>query len=291
MPKQERMAQLSRPFQIALVAVVLFAGVWLFALQGRSTSTSTGGSGSSAAVSTSAPATSTPAVTAKAQHSSSSKAAGATTRSGHGSGSSLGALSRPINLAHHAAAVSAQHEAQIAAKSAQASNEAPAQTASEPTHAPAASATAAAPATRAATKAATKAVVKTSTKTAVSPAHKSAAAPSTKSAASTLSGQRAVEADLAKGDVVVLLFWNPAGADDVAVHAALQPLASAHNRKIAVQYALASQVATFGSITRGVQVFATPTVLVIDKRGQTTVLTGVQDTFSIEQAIAEARSS
>jgi hypothetical protein len=279
MPKQERMAQLSRPFQIALVAVVLFAGVWLFALQGRSTSTSSSGSGSSAPVTTSAPSTSTPAVTAKAQHSSSSKATGTTTHASHGSGSSLGALSRPINLAHHAAAVSAQHEAQIAVKSAQASNEA----SSAPTHAPAASATAAAPAT--------KAVVKTSTKTAVSPAHKSVAAPSTKAPAGTLSGQRAVEADLAKGDVVVLLFWNPAGADDVAVHAALQPLASAHNRKIAVQYALASQVATFGSITRGVQVFATPTVLVIDKRGQTTVLTGVQDTFSVEQAIAEARSS
>ena len=171
-------------------------------------------------------------------------------------------------------------------KSAQASNEAPAHS-TAPTRAPAASATAAAPATKAATKAA----VKTSTKTAVSPAHKSAGAPTTKSAASTLSGQRAVEADLAKGDVVVLLFWNPAGAEDVVVHAAVQPLADAHNRKIAVQYALASQVASFGSITRGVQVFATPTVLIINKRGQTTVLTGVQDTFSIEQAIAEARSS
>ncbi|HSZ06292.1 MAG TPA: hypothetical protein VK778_13985 [Solirubrobacteraceae bacterium] len=279
------MAQLSRPFQVALVAVVLFAGVWLFALQGRSTSTS--GSGSSAAVPASAPSTSTPAVTAKVQRSSSSKAPGATTHASHGSGSSLGGLSHAIDQAHHAAAISAQHETKIAVKSAQASDEAPTHTSSAPTHAPATSATAAAPAT----KAAAKAVVKTSTRPAVSPAHKSVAAPATKSAASTLSGQRAVEADLAKGDVVVLLFWNPAGADDVAVHAALQPLADARNRKVAVQYALASQVATFGSITRGVQVFATPTILVIDKRGQTTVLTGVQDTFSIEQAIAEARSS
>jgi methylglyoxal synthase len=290
MPKQEAMAQLSRPFQIALVAVVLLAGVWLFALQGHSTSTSGSGSGSSAAVPASAPSTSTPAVASKSQpssSSSSSRAAGATAHAGHGSGSSLGPLSRPINLAHHAAAISEQHEAQIAAKSAQASNEAPAHTSGAPTHAPAASATAAAPAI----KAATKSVVKTSTKTAVSTAHKSVATPGTKSAASTLGGQRAVEADLAKGDVVVLLFWNPAGADDATVHAALQPLADAHNRRIAVQYALADQVASFGSITRGVQIFATPTILVIDKRGQTTVLTGVQDTFSVEQAIAEARSS
>lgn len=279
------MAQLSRPFQIALVAVVLLAGVWLFALQGRSTSTS--GSGSSAPVSTSALATSTPTVTAKARHSSSSRSTGAATHASHGSGSSLGGLSHAIDQARRAATISEQHEAQIAAKSAQAFNEAPAHASGAPTHAPAASATAAAPAT----KAATKAVVKASTKATVTPARKSAGAPSTKSAASTLGGQRTVEADLAKGDVVVLLFWNPAGADDVAVHAALQPLANAHNRKVAVQYALASQVASFGSITRGVQVFATPTILVIDKRGQTTVLTGVQDTFSIEQAIAEARSS
>jgi hypothetical protein len=104
-------------------------------------------------------------------------------------------------------------------------------------------------------------------------------------------GQLAVEADLAKGNVVVLLFWNPAGADDVAVHSALHPLSSAHNQKVSVVDALASQVASFGSITRGVQVFATPTVLVINKRGQTIVLTGLQDAFSVEQAIAEARSS
>ena len=41
------MTQISRPFQIVLVAFVLFVGVWFLALQGH-TSTTTGGSGSSA---------------------------------------------------------------------------------------------------------------------------------------------------------------------------------------------------------------------------------------------------
>jgi cytoskeletal protein RodZ len=285
MPKQETMAQLSRPFQIVLVVFVLFAGVWLFALQGRKTST--GGSGSSPAVSASAPSTSAPAATTKAQRSAASKSAGAGTHSLHGSGSSLGGLGHAINRAQHAAAITQRQEAQIAARSAQASNEAPVHTSSAATHAPAASATAAAPVT----KAAAKPVVKAAVKTAVGPTAKSPSTPATRSAASAPAGQRSVEAELARGDVVVLLFWNPAGADDIAVHSALAPLASAHNRKVAVQEALASQVASFGTITRGVQVVATPTILVINKRGQTIVLTGVQDTFSVEQAIAEARSS
>ncbi len=285
MPKLVGMAQLSRPFQIALVAVAVLAGVWLFALQGHPSSTS--GSGSSPVVSANAPSTSAPAGTTKVQGSASSKPAAASTHVSHGSGSSLGGLSRAINRAHHAAAISQQNANQVAEKSAQASNEAAsAQTSSAATRAPGASATATAP-----TKTATAKSVKTSTKALASPNHRSAGVSRAKSGATVPSGQRAVEADLARGDVVVLLFWNPAGAEDVDVHSALQPLSNAHNRKIAVQDALASQVASFGSITRGVQVFATPTILVINKRGQTTVLTGVQDAFSVEQAIAEARSS
>ena len=87
----------------------------------------------------------------------------------------------------------------------------------------------------------------------------------------------------------MLLFWNPSGADDVAVHHAVQAVKNVN--RVAVREAAASQVASFGSITRGVQVYATPTILVIVKTGQTTVLTGLQDAFSIEQAIDEARST
>src|SRR2546429_9514085 len=51
MPKEGKMAQFSRPFQIAFVAVALFAGVWLAALRGHSS-----GGGSAAP----SPATPTP---------------------------------------------------------------------------------------------------------------------------------------------------------------------------------------------------------------------------------------
>jgi hypothetical protein len=246
MPKQEAMAQLSRPFQIALVAVVLLAGVWLFALQGRSTTT--GGAGSSATVSPSAPAA--PVVHKPARTTSkASSSHTSSTRAAAGSAShkvSTSATHAPVHRAAKTVTKTATH-----------------------THA------------KAVTKAPTKAVTKAPTST----AHKGASAP----AAATLTGQHAVEADLAKGDVVVLLFWNPSGTDDVATHKAVQAVKSV--RRVAVQEAAANQVASFGSVTRGVQVYATPTIFVIGAHRQAIVLTGVQDAFSIEQTIAEARSS
>jgi hypothetical protein len=246
MPKQEAMAQLSRPFQIALVAVVLLAGVWLFALQGRSTTT--GGAGSSATISPSAPA----APVAHKPARTTSKAASSHTSS------------------TRAAPGSASHKVSTSA-----------------THAPVhrAAKTVTKTATHAPAKAVTEAPTTTVTKAPTSTAHKVASAP----AAATLTGQHAVEADLARGDVVVLLFWNPSGTDDVTVHKAVQAVKSV--RRVAVQEAAASQVASFGSVTRGVQVYATPTIFVIGAHRQAIVLTGVQDAFSVEQAIAEARSS
>jgi hypothetical protein len=127
-------------------------------------------------------------------------------------------------------------------------------------------------------------------------------------------GQRTVEAELAKGNVAVVLFWNPNGADDVIVHRELQLLVHVHHKiqpfegnpvvkrllkvfgleldkKIAVTEAPSSAAASYGSITRSIQVYGTPTLLMIDKQGKTIVLTGLQDAFSMEQAIDEARNA
>jgi hypothetical protein len=254
MPKLGEMAQLSRPFQIALVSVCLFAALWFFALQGRSKST--GGSGSAPAVTASTPPV-TKATSTGATHTAATAAvvarAKAEAKTGHiyhGPVPGLEGLTRDIARAHGA----------VAAIGASPSSP-----------------------TRTQTKTPAKAVTTTPTKTAT--AHKTASA----SAAASLSGQHAVEADLAKGDVVVLLFWNPSGTDDVSVHRAVQAVKSANH--VAVQEAAASQVASYGSITRGVQVDTTPTLLVVNKQGHAIVLTGVQDAFSIKQAIDEARST
>jgi hypothetical protein len=123
-----------------------------------------------------------------------------------------------------------------------------------------------------------------------------------------------VEKELKQGDIVTVLFWNPKSAVDVAVRSELQLLLAVHrgqrpssnatmvhrllsttglelHGKIAVQEASADQVTAFGTITHSVQVYQTPTMLIINEHGQITTLTGLADAFSIEQAIDEARHS
>ncbi len=263
MPKHDAMAQLSRPFQIVLVVFLLFAGVWLFALQGRSTSTS--GSGSAPVVSATTPSTPAPssaatghAGSASGGSASTSAAAKAQAAGGtpshvyHGPAPGLEGLTRDIKRAHEAVA-----------------------------------AIGASPQTSSTTKLATHPTAARSTKTPASTVHGSSTA-----AATTPAGQRTVEAELARGDVVLLLFWNPKGTDDAVVHRAVRQVQKADGgprAKVAVQEAPAGRVASFGSVTRGVQVYATPTLFVIGRSGQALVLTGIQDAFSIEQAIDEAR--
>lgn len=269
------MPQLSRPFQIVVVVFVLFAGVWLFVLQGHSSNNN--GSASSVTVTS----TAAPATTAKAPASGSTAATGTSA-----SGSSLGSLGHAIAKAHHAASVAKQNANQLESKSASQSNETPSTQASSSTatHTPASSSTHKASTNR---SSAAKPVVKTSTGSGSTP--NSSGSSSSKSGKLIPSGQRRVEADLTAGKVVVVLFWDPAGTDDALTNLALQPLRNA--KKLAIQEAPASAVANYGSVTRGVTIYATPTILVINKRGHAIVLTGLQDTYAIEQAIAEARSS
>ncbi len=279
MPKHEAMAQISRPFQIVLAVFLVFACVWLFALQGRSSTPTS--STSAPVVSATTPAATTPAATAPSSASSATAKAtpkGASTHVYHGPVPGLEGLSRDISKAHHAVGASEGRTQQIESKSAHVSGE------PTSTHTSAA----AAPVTKASTPVPSKASSKTSSKTSTSAAHKHS------STLATLSGQRTVEAELAKGDVVLLLFWNPKGTEDASVRRAVQQVAQAERHshpQVAVEVALAGQVASYGSVTRGVQVYATPTLFVINKKGQAIVLTGVQDTFSIEQSISEATHS
>ena len=62
-------------------------------------------------------------------------------------------------------------------------------------------------------------------------------------------------------------------------------------KRFAAFRATPNEISSFGSITQQVQVAATPTILIVNKSGQTTELTGLQDAFSIEQAIDEIRNA
>jgi len=265
------MSQISRPFQIALLAVAVLGAAWLFVFQPHPSSTATSSS-SSAVVST--PPSSTPSTAAAA------KGAGSPSKIYHGSAPGVQGLTRAVAKAHEAVATSQKNAKTLEQKSAQASGR-PSTSASSSTPAGAsATKSAAAPA-----KSAPSSSKSTSTST-----PKSHAPRATNTHSGIPVGQRAVEAELAHGNVVVVLFWNPNGTDDKAVRRALGSLQTAHHGKIAINVASASQTATFGAITRGVQVYGTPTMLVVNKHGKAIVLTGLQDAFSIGQTIDEARS-
>jgi hypothetical protein len=254
------MAQISRPFQIALVAFGLLAAVWFFALRGHS---STSGSGSSATP----PAASAPASTPSA-----SEKAAAPSSIYHGSAPGVNGLSRAVAKAHEAVATSQTNAKQLEKKSAQASSAAT-------------QATAPAAPTTSAARFAAKAAVPSSSAHAKPAPHKPAVPPPT-----SLALQRSVEAQLQSGKIAVLLFWNKKGADDVVSRSAVQQLKRSREAgKIAVHESPAGAVASYGTITRGVQIYGTPTILIINQRHVATTITGSTDAYSLEQAIDEAR--
>jgi len=238
------MAQLSRPYQLALVAIALLAAVWVVALRGHSSS---GGSGSG---SSTAPARSAPKAPSSNIY--------------HGSAPGVQGLTKDIAKARGAVATSQRKAKELQEKSAQASSATPPASSTSTTSSGARAATPPASATGAAKQ-----------------------NPSTAGAAAR-SNQQRVEAELAHGDVVVIMFLNPKGADDRAVRREAQAIRA---KGVAVHESGARQVASYGSITRGVQVYSTPTVLVIDHKGQTTVITGFTDSYSLKQAVSDARHS
>ena len=265
------MAQISRPFQIAFAAMALFALVWLLALRGHSSAPSE--PGSAAPASAPSPAASGSVV--------------------HGSAPGVEGLARAVAKAHGAVATSQQNAKQLQERSAQASGESPSASAGGTT-APKASTPAA---TKAAPSSAAPSAAPSSSHAvapAVTPSHSavpSASQPKVKApvAGSAPAMQLKVEAELKQGKTVAILFWNPKATDDQAVNGQLQAVAHKLHTTLAVHAALATQVGAFGSIIRGVKVYGTPTVLVINKLGQAATLTGYTDAYAIEQAISEAR--
>ncbi len=287
------MAQLSRPYQIAIVALLVAAIAW-FAVglhhgsPSESTTTTTTSTTSQPSATSTAPAAG--ATTSTGSSSSTlageeAKKAAAPSSIYHGSAPGVQGLSRAVAKAHEAVATSQSNAKHLEEKSAQASGEA----SSSGSSASAAKSTPAASAGSSTTSTATTTSRPSSAGTRTPAKPKPASSASSSAAESGIpSGQREVELALAQGKIPVVLFWNPAGADDVAVHGQVLQLGRSH-LPIAVYEGNPEAVASFGAITREIPVYGTPTILVIAKNGQTTELTGLQEDFSIEQAIEQAR--
>jgi hypothetical protein len=264
------MTQISRPFQIALAALVLLVAVWFLALRGHSGGESSSSSSPSAA-------SSSPAGPSASQ---SAPGGGTPASKGgvyHGSAPGVEGLSRAIQKARGAVAQSQQSaKEQGSAQS------------SSGSHSP--------------SGAQTQSAQKHSAQTQTSQSHSARqthahqkqsqqaqnSQPS-KAASGVPAMQSVVEGELKRGKVVAVLFWNPKGAVDDAVRRELRAAGRAQHGKLAVHVARSNQVGSFGSFTHTVQVYSTPTILLINTKGSTSSLTGLTDAFSIGQAVKEVK--
>lgn len=268
----EDVAQISRPFQIALAAVLLLALVWTFALHAHSSS-------SSEPVPTSSP--SPASVSTSAKH---VKVAANSHKSKSASGASA---HKQVTQAHKAVAVhrtvvhSPHKTTAIAHK-----------VVVDPSHKVAV--------THSKTVTTPHKKVTVSHKTVVTPITHATIKPSSRSDSPATkhhvaakhqppSGQLAVEHELSRGKTVMLVFWNPNTSVDQEVHSQASALASGSKGAVVMHAALASQVNTFGSITEVVRVYQTPTILIVNRRGVVSTLTGLTEVFALQQAVREAQ--
>lgn len=124
-----------------------------------------------------------------------------------------------------------------------------------------------------------------------SPAPRSAASPQAGGHHAELSlGNRrdaAVARDVARGKVVVLLFWNAEAADDVATRGALRDL-DLHGGKVVVRAVPIGRVAQYASVTRGLRIAQSPTTVVIGRRRHTRVIVGLTEPRELAQAVGDA---
>lgn len=244
------MTQISRPFQIVLAAFVVFAAVWFIALRGHS---SGGGSSSSSPqpAAQSSPGGGTPASKGGVYH---------------GAAPGVEGLSRAIQKARGAVAQSQQQAAHGAGATQTRSGQTQTQ------------------------QAQTQSQSQTQRPQAQSRPQQSQSGPThTHSKLSVPAMQATVEGELKQGKVVAVLFWNPKGTVDATVRRELRAASGSLHGKLAVHVARSSEVGSFGNFTRTVQVYSTPTILLVNARGKTSSLTGLTDAFSIEQAIKEIK--
>jgi hypothetical protein len=280
------MTQISRPFQIALAVGVVLLGVWLIALRGHSSSPSSSSSATSAGATS--PAATRPSTSGSTSQ---SAPAGGTPASApgayHGSAPGVAGLTRAIEKARGAVRLSEQNAKQLQQKSAQASSVAPGSSSAASTAAAHASGAKAPGAASGASGAA-----RSNGSEQAARAHDGGSA-----AANAQAKQPLVESELQHGRTVLVLFWNRNSSVDVTVRDELALLraflkhtaASPQDRDLAVHYSTAAEVGEYGTITHSLQIFQTPTLLVIAPNGKTKTLTGLVDAYTIRQAIKEAR--
>jgi hypothetical protein len=274
---------LSRPFQAIVAALALFVLVWFVVLHrpgGESTSSSSGSSNAQPAGGRAASHGSVSATTAHAQGSTAHDMKASTHHAGTSSASTsakTGSAVKSSSATGHASGDGGSH----AAKHSGGSSDPRSSTSSQAVHSSTGGHTSATTVGKPA------GVSHKASPQGTQPAQHGSGEGATSTHAPAM--QAAVAAELHQGKVVLLLFWNPRSSDDSAVHRQVQAVAHKLGGRVAVHTAAAGQVGSFGSITRDIQVYQTPTLLIVNPHGQVTTVTGYTDAYSLEQTIREAR--
>ncbi|HUA44788.1 MAG TPA: hypothetical protein VMA77_06155 [Solirubrobacteraceae bacterium] len=187
-----------------------------------------------------------------------------------GSPDGLGQYQSAINKAHQAVATSNAANAKLGAPVTTVNSPAPTTVKAAPAakpavKAPAATVTPAKPAAKA-----------TAAKVVAKPAAPSAAAE-----------VKSLENAVAAHKVVVVLFYNPAAADDQAMKHEVASVPT-HGGQVAKFTVPVAELAQFQAITAQVPVVTAPTLVVIDPTRQAAMLTGFASQLEINQRVADA---
>jgi hypothetical protein len=124
-------------------------------------------------------------------------------------------------------------------------------------------------------------------KPAQAPAPAATAKPEAKAPAKKADRQAAVVKDLDAHKVVVLLFWDKAGADDRAAREAVEHL-DRRGGKVAVHAIDVKDVGEYGSVTQGVSVAQSPTTIVVSPNAKARVVAGLTDPTEVDQLVRQA---
>jgi hypothetical protein len=106
----------------------------------------------------------------------------------------------------------------------------------------------------------------------------------------TLARLSTVQHALAKHKMVVMLFYNPAGADDQAVEQQLKGV-STHAGKVVKLNIPLNEAANFTPVTDQVPVNFSPTLVLIAPSGQTEEIIGFSDQYEIAQRVDDGLAS
>jgi hypothetical protein len=92
--------------------------------------------------------------------------------------------------------------------------------------------------------------------------------------------------DLAKGKVVVALFFNPHGADDNAALRAVRG-ADRHHGRVVVHSIPIGDVGNYNALTSAIQVLEAPTILVIGPSRKARTIVGYTEVREVDQAVGD----